>query len=83
MSHFVCADGDVEGIKEHLIDELDYVLLPTDGWNKLVSWYGLAEGQEPIARQVRLSKTTQPDQIQHNTGCPYRLGDCVINTTAV
>ncbi|XP_056604877.1 ubiquitin carboxyl-terminal hydrolase 15-like isoform X2 [Triplophysa dalaica] len=44
--------GDVEGIKEHLIDELDYVLLPTDGWNKLVSWYGLAEGQEPIARQV-------------------------------
>ncbi|XP_014770306.1 ubiquitin carboxyl-terminal hydrolase 15 isoform X1 [Octopus bimaculoides] len=39
-------------LKEHLIDELDYVLLPTEGWNKLVSWYGTVEGQEPIARKV-------------------------------
>ncbi|XP_073694005.1 ubiquitin carboxyl-terminal hydrolase 15-like [Garra rufa] len=45
-------DGDVLGIKEHLIDELDYILLPADGWNKLVSWYGLSRGQEPIARKV-------------------------------
>uniref|UniRef100_A0AAY4DF02 Ubiquitin carboxyl-terminal hydrolase 15 n=1 Tax=Denticeps clupeoides TaxID=299321 RepID=A0AAY4DF02_9TELE len=47
------ADGDVMAIKEHLIDELDYVLVPTEGWNKLVSWYGLTDGQEPIARKVR------------------------------
>uniref|UniRef100_A0A8C7ZHU5 Ubiquitin carboxyl-terminal hydrolase n=1 Tax=Oryzias sinensis TaxID=183150 RepID=A0A8C7ZHU5_9TELE len=39
-------------LKEHLIDELDYILVPTEGWNKLVSWYGLTEGQEPIARKV-------------------------------
>ncbi|XP_050960538.1 ubiquitin carboxyl-terminal hydrolase 15 isoform X2 [Labeo rohita] len=45
-------DGDVLGIKEHLIDELDYILLPADGWNKLLSWYGLSPGQEPIARKV-------------------------------
>uniref|UniRef100_A0AAY4DEC1 Ubiquitin carboxyl-terminal hydrolase 15 n=1 Tax=Denticeps clupeoides TaxID=299321 RepID=A0AAY4DEC1_9TELE len=45
-------DGDVMAIKEHLIDELDYVLVPTEGWNKLVSWYGLTDGQEPIARKV-------------------------------
>uniref|UniRef100_A0A671TT05 Ubiquitin carboxyl-terminal hydrolase n=1 Tax=Sparus aurata TaxID=8175 RepID=A0A671TT05_SPAAU len=45
-------DGDVLAIKEHLIDELDYILVPTEGWNKLVSWYGLKEGQEPIARKV-------------------------------
>uniref|UniRef100_A0A672IQ94 Ubiquitin carboxyl-terminal hydrolase n=1 Tax=Salarias fasciatus TaxID=181472 RepID=A0A672IQ94_SALFA len=44
--------GDVLAIKEHLIDELDYILVPTEGWNKLVSWYGLTEGQEPIARKV-------------------------------
>ncbi|XP_060745019.1 ubiquitin carboxyl-terminal hydrolase 15-like isoform X5 [Tachysurus vachellii] len=44
-------DGDVLDIKEHLIDELDYILVPTEGWNKLVSWYGLTEGQEPIARK--------------------------------
>lgn len=47
-------DGDVLAIKEHLIDELDYILVPTEGWNKLVSWYGLTDSQEPIARKVRL-----------------------------
>lgn len=46
------SDGDVLAIKEHLIDELDYILVPTEGWNKLVSWYGLTDGQEPIARKV-------------------------------
>ncbi|XP_066580376.1 ubiquitin carboxyl-terminal hydrolase 15 isoform X2 [Amia ocellicauda] len=45
-------DGDSLALKEHLIDELDYILVPTDGWNKLVSWYGLTESQEPIARKV-------------------------------
>uniref|UniRef100_A0A8C7RXE5 Ubiquitin carboxyl-terminal hydrolase n=1 Tax=Oncorhynchus mykiss TaxID=8022 RepID=A0A8C7RXE5_ONCMY len=45
-------DGDVLAIKEHLIDELDYILIPTEGWNKLVSWYPLMEGQEPISRKV-------------------------------
>ena len=49
-------DGDVLAIKEHLIDELDYILVPTEGWNKLVSWYGLTEAQEPIARKVSLLK---------------------------
>ncbi|KAF3859525.1 hypothetical protein F7725_021924 [Dissostichus mawsoni] len=44
--------GDVLAIKEHLIDELDYILVPTEGWNKLVSWYGLTDNQEPIARKV-------------------------------
>lgn len=52
----VSADGDVLAIKEHLIDELDYILVPMEGWNKLVSWYGLTEGQEPIARKVSLQK---------------------------
>lgn len=39
-------------IREHLIDELDYMLLPEEAWTKLVSWYGLNEGQEPIVRNV-------------------------------
>ncbi|XP_036107758.1 ubiquitin carboxyl-terminal hydrolase 15 isoform X12 [Molossus molossus] len=47
-------DGDAQSLKEHLIDELDYILLPTEGWNKLVSWYTLMEGQEPIARKEYL-----------------------------
>ncbi|GIY57194.1 ubiquitin carboxyl-terminal hydrolase 15 [Caerostris darwini] len=44
-------DGSGE-IKDHLIDELDYVLLPQEAWDLLVKWYGLVEGQQPIVRQV-------------------------------
>ena len=39
-------------LKEHLIDELDYNLMPTKAWEKLVAWYGLVEGQQPIQRKV-------------------------------
>ena len=39
-------------IREGLIDELEYVLLPTDGWNALVDEFSLTSGQEPIARKV-------------------------------
>ncbi|XP_018417101.1 PREDICTED: ubiquitin carboxyl-terminal hydrolase 15 isoform X3 [Nanorana parkeri] len=45
-------DTDAQSLKEHLIDELDYILLPTEGWNKLVSWYTLMENQEPVSRKV-------------------------------
>eukprot|EP00063_Salmo_salar_P088149 XP_014062984.1 PREDICTED: ubiquitin carboxyl-terminal hydrolase 15 isoform X3 [Salmo salar] len=51
-SGLLTSGGDVLVIKEHLIDELDYVLIPTEGWNKLVSWYALMEGHEPISRKV-------------------------------
>lgn len=59
-------DWDTLDIKEHLIDELDYTLVPTEGWKKLVSWYGLKDGQEPIARKVKLSVEGKPS-------CPYPL----------
>lgn len=45
-------DYDTQTLKEHLIDELDYVLVPTEAWTKLVSWYGCLEGQKPIVRKV-------------------------------
>ncbi|XP_042307248.1 ubiquitin carboxyl-terminal hydrolase 4 [Sceloporus undulatus] len=46
------ADSETQTLKEHLIDELDYVLVPTEAWNKLVNWYGCIEGQNPIVRKV-------------------------------
>ncbi|XP_067417360.1 ubiquitin carboxyl-terminal hydrolase 4 isoform X2 [Emydura macquarii macquarii] len=46
------ADPEIQTLKEHLIDELDYVLVPTEAWNKLVNWYGCVEGQQPIVRKV-------------------------------
>uniref|UniRef100_A0A671VQI5 Ubiquitin carboxyl-terminal hydrolase n=1 Tax=Sparus aurata TaxID=8175 RepID=A0A671VQI5_SPAAU len=45
------SDQDTQALKEHLIDELDYVLVPTEAWNKLVSWYGCLDGQRPIVRK--------------------------------
>lgn len=39
-------------LKEDLVDELDYVLLPKEGFEKLASWYGTVAGQEPIVRKV-------------------------------
>lgn len=46
------SDHETQVLKEHLIDELDYVLVPTEAWNKLVSWYGCLEGQRAIVRKV-------------------------------
>uniref|UniRef100_A0A8C3VN36 Ubiquitin carboxyl-terminal hydrolase n=1 Tax=Catharus ustulatus TaxID=91951 RepID=A0A8C3VN36_CATUS len=46
------ADPETQSLKEHLIDELDYVLVPTEAWNKLVAWYGCIDGQQPIVRKV-------------------------------
>ncbi|XP_067683901.1 ubiquitin carboxyl-terminal hydrolase 15-like isoform X1 [Haliotis asinina] len=39
-------------LKEHLVDDLDYTLFPAEAWNKLLSWYGMIEGQDPISRCV-------------------------------
>uniref|UniRef100_A0A3B3VN88 Ubiquitin carboxyl-terminal hydrolase n=1 Tax=Poecilia latipinna TaxID=48699 RepID=A0A3B3VN88_9TELE len=46
------SDQETQALKEHLIDELDYVLVPTEAWNKLVIWYSCLEGQRPIVRKV-------------------------------
>ncbi|XP_046287505.1 ubiquitin carboxyl-terminal hydrolase 4 isoform X4 [Marmota monax] len=45
------SDPESQTLKEHLIDELDYVLVPTEAWNKLLNWYGCVEGQQPIVRK--------------------------------
>lgn len=39
-------------LKEHLIDELYYNLVPEEAWNKLLAWYGIVENQPPIPRKV-------------------------------
>ncbi|XP_040263063.1 ubiquitin carboxyl-terminal hydrolase 4 isoform X2 [Bufo bufo] len=46
------ADADTQVLKEHLIDELDYVLVPAEAWSKLMSWYGSVPCQRPIVRKV-------------------------------
>ncbi|KAK4190445.1 UCH-domain-containing protein [Podospora australis] len=38
----------------------DFELFPKDAWNLLLSWYGLAPGQQPI---VRIAHNTAPDAV--------------------
>ncbi|CAH3164466.1 unnamed protein product [Porites evermanni] len=49
-SSLLTADGVT--LKEHLIDELDYNLLPEEAWFKLVSWYGVSSDQHALPRKV-------------------------------
>lgn len=56
-------DPQTQSLKEHLIDELDYVLVPTEAWNKLVAWYGCIDGQQPIVRKVSMAESTSPGLI--------------------
>ena len=43
---------DGSDIREHMIDELDYVLVPEEAWKLLLHRFGLQNGQEPIQRKV-------------------------------
>jgi len=39
-------------IREQMIDDIDYVLMPEEAWKILVREFGLTHGQAPIARKV-------------------------------
>ena len=39
-------------LRRHLVDWIDYNLLPIEAWNKLLSWYGISRNSVGIKRQV-------------------------------
>ena len=41
---------DSHTLKDHLMEELDYCLLPKAAWKKFILWYGLTSGSKPICR---------------------------------
>ena len=45
LSFMSILEGSNTALREHLIDDLDYFLLPDEGWNKLVSWYSIVQDQ--------------------------------------
>ena len=53
-------------LKEHLAEEVDYVLVPEQAWKMLVDRYSLTEGQEPLARRVveQFSKTETLESVE-------------------
>ena len=46
-------DGDSSTeLREHMISDLDYTVMPESAWDKLVEVFDLTEGQNPVARKV-------------------------------
>ena len=45
-------DREREVLKDHLMEDLDYSLVPEEVWRKFVSWYGIEELSRPIPRYV-------------------------------
>lgn len=39
-------------LKERLVENEDFLLVPADAWHMLQSWYGLVDGQPPLERKV-------------------------------
>lgn len=44
------SDIETDTLKDHLMEELDYALIPKPAWDKLSQWYGLTAGSRPICR---------------------------------
>ncbi|XP_026879359.2 ubiquitin carboxyl-terminal hydrolase 11 [Electrophorus electricus] len=45
-------DLDSYRLKERLVENEDFVLVPAEAWRKLLSWYGLVDDQPPLERKV-------------------------------
>jgi hypothetical protein len=53
LSSFYDSTKDLDDdLKDLLMEDLDYSLIPETAWDKLTTWYGIAEGSRAIARKV-------------------------------
>lgn len=50
--HPLAGDKGLTSIKEVLVPDEDYVVVPEEAWNMLVSWYGVASSSRSIPRPV-------------------------------
>lgn len=46
------SDLDSYHLKDRLVEDEDFVLVPAEAWHKLLSWYGMADDQPPLERKV-------------------------------
>ncbi|XP_065900687.1 ubiquitin carboxyl-terminal hydrolase 4-like isoform X2 [Dysidea avara] len=45
-------DRDQDVLKDHLMEDLDYSLVPEEVWKTFVAWYGIEKSSQPIPRKV-------------------------------
>ena len=53
---FLCLFTDItisDDLKNHMMEEVDYDLLPVGAWEALVKWYGMVDGSVPVPRIVQ------------------------------
>ena len=55
-----------DSLKEHLMEELDYSLIPEPAWDKLVTWYGISETSRPIARYSNTEEFSSTTSKSHH-----------------
>ena len=48
------ADESFTDLRPNMTNEHDYYLLPLAAWEKLFTWYGVLDGQNPVERKVIL-----------------------------
>lgn len=41
----------------------DFMLVPADAWHKLLSWYGMVDGQPPLERKVTPQEAEEGNQV--------------------
>ncbi|XP_065058789.1 ubiquitin carboxyl-terminal hydrolase 15-like [Rhopilema esculentum] len=42
-----------DDLKDHMMEEIDYHLLPIGAWEDLMKWYGMVDGSKTLARKVQ------------------------------
>ena len=52
MWDVACVDRDRDTLKDHLMEDLDYSLVPEEVWKKFVAWCGIEESSRAIPRKV-------------------------------
>lgn len=77
-SYFVPCFSDLHSfhLKERLVENEDFLLVPADAWHKLQSWYGLVDGQPPLERKV-LMPAMHPGSIGPYTVRSVTNGVCI------
>lgn len=44
-SYYLCDIDGTDLPKLHMLENVDYILVPEDAWKKLIKWYSLQNGQ--------------------------------------
>ncbi|XP_039878504.1 ubiquitin carboxyl-terminal hydrolase 11-like [Simochromis diagramma] len=55
-------DLDSYHLKDRLVEDEDFVLVPAEAWHKLLSWYGMVDDQPPLERNDSLLRGAKQQQ---------------------